>query len=126
MALLLACWRAPEWRNSPPGEGNRGGRSACMAGAGKGRLAIDLGRGQGRWGRARASREKSAMDQGRMGERRRPAGGVAPWEELGWGGVPDLGQRRLALRELLRGAAARGLLHAGGGSRAGQGARFCC
>ena len=32
---------------------------------------------------------------------------AAPWENLGWGGLPDLGQRRPALRELLRGAAAR-------------------
>ena len=32
---------------------------------------------------------------------------AAPWEKLGWGGLPDLGQRRPALKELLRGAAAR-------------------
>jgi hypothetical protein len=80
-----------------------------------GRSAVDLGRGQGRWGRAWTPREKSAIDQARMGEGRRPAGVVAPWEgseegdaessELrlgaGHGGgklQPDLGKERRAPR----------------------------
>jgi hypothetical protein len=47
------------------------------------RSGVDLGRGQGRWGRTRTPREKSAIDQAWMGEGRRGApwlGARRPWE----------------------------------------------
>jgi hypothetical protein len=83
MALLLACWRAPEWRNSTPGEGNRGGRSACMAGAGKGEGAVHGWecRGVAPWTCTWPRSTQGAPTRGQGG--RAGARGQLPWSRDG-------------------------------------------
>jgi hypothetical protein len=83
MALLLACWRAPEWRNLSPGEGNRGGRSACTTGAGKGEGAVHGGESRGAapwtWTWPRSTQGAPTRGQGgRVGAR-----GQLPWKRDG-------------------------------------------